>query len=937
MKKVLSFLLTFTLILSMSINTFASINVTGEGDIASYLGTQSAAGSSSPVLTQTNGCYGKAINDKVISVSGFATNDYVYPIAGVEEVTENYYVIEFDYLIPTSGNSEIRFFTSDGNYIVGGIQAGNFFKEKWYKIVVYVDYTTSPNPTGYFFANGSQIKTYTATTMTSEVGKKNAAGDAVNSFKMTFVNVSSTNEIAKIDNFKAYGTNTKPDAVKMTKYNAPTGGSLSISGTTATAQAGVTVNSLKEAYPGYDFVAFADNSCTADISATKALTTGNALAITDPEGSIEIYSLTVEGEILENDDIIMTDGNLSAAGLGVKSYTSSWAAPVVEEQAAGCSGKAANDKILNITLKSEYSKIYPVNGLYELQKDYYVIEFDYLKKTANDVYIRLGANDESQVASEVSPNNFTVGKWHKVVIYIDYKTSPNPTAYLYVNGTQMGVYNSKELAKAIGQVNASGMVNGFGLYFRNVGGGAEIGIDNFKAYESDTAPDAAKMTRFDAPTEGTLSISGTIATAQAGVTVSSLKEAYPGYDFVAFADNSLTAEISAATTLTTGNALAITDPEGSIEIYSLTVEGEILENDDIIMTDGDLAAAGLGVAKYPVSSWVAPVAVQADGCNGKDASDKILNITLNSNYSKIYPVNGLYELQKDYYVIEFDYLKKTANDVYIRLGANDESQVASEVSPNNFVVGQWHKVVIYIDYTTTPNPTAYLYVNGEQAGDYDSKALASTIGQVNANGTVNGFGLYFRDGGAGISGVEIGIDNFKAYESDTAPDAAKMTRFDAPTEGSLSINGTTAMLKNITGTVAELKAEYTGYDFRAFTDESMTTQIDDNASIAAGNALVVTDPDGPMKNIYKVSVLNTTAEAGTATASLTNAAAGTVMFVAEYTPNRMLVDVTLTEAVNDGETLAPADNSYTDGNSIKVFIFDSIKDLRPVIAATIVR
>ena len=494
MKKMLSFLLTFTLVLSMGINTFASINVTDEGDIASYLGTKSSTGSTSPILTQTNGCYGKAINDKVISVSGFATNDYVYPIAGVEEVTENYYVIEFDYLIPTSGNSEIRFFTSDGNYIVGGIQAGNFFKEKWYKIVVYVDYTTSPNPTGYFFANGSQIKTYTATTMTSEVGKKNAAGDAVNSFKMVFVNVSSTNEVAKIDNFKAYGTNTKPDAAKMTKYNAPIGGPLSISGTTVTTQTVVTVNSLKATYPEYDFVAFADNSCTAELPATTALTAGNALAITDPEGSIEVYTVAVEG--LQT----LLNGNATANGfspLGGLSVAT----------ADGSMGKNADDKVLRITRTKTDDQTLQQEGLKEVNTDYYVIKFNYMPKT--DANLLLNTTKGNAFATAINNDYVYKNKWNSILVYVDYTdlkagTDTNAKSYLYINGV---AYTDEEGFKDLdkdpynnyGKPRSDGNIRSMRMLLAPVSKEADIttvsaDIDDLYMYTTNEKPDGIAET-----------------------------------------------------------------------------------------------------------------------------------------------------------------------------------------------------------------------------------------------------------------------------------------------------------------------------------------------------------------------------------------------------------------------------------------------------------
>lgn len=489
MKKILSVTLTLAFVLSMCVFVFATDITMTDGDAAAA----ALGGANGLSLTTADGSNGKAASDKVMRLTkqDVDKDEFIYPTGTFDEITADYYVIEFNYMPKVDAHLAIK--TNKGSAFASTITQNHVFNNQWNKVLIYVDYTelkagTKTTVKSYLFVNGSGYNGtdgYSNDDPDNNFGKPNNTTGAIRSFRFAFVDKSGataeniTTVTADIDDLKMYSTDTKPSGEALTSFTPITEGKLSVSGKVATVENGTTLADLKAEYPTYQFVAYTDANKTTEIGDAVPLTKNHTLAIEDANNVISCCTVLIDGLVT------MTEGKASEAGLNVTRLTSA--------AVDGTMGKAASDKVLQFAHNGTNNDGYmwgngltPVGSDTKVAKNYFVIKFNYMPKNNTGLAFRTANN--AAFATPMNASCFNQDKWNSVLVYLDYtqidddfdystitnpdaipaeaKLSVCPIGRVYINGTRFA-----------GDLTAGRLRDRYGMY-NTISGSSQTGSAN---------------------------------------------------------------------------------------------------------------------------------------------------------------------------------------------------------------------------------------------------------------------------------------------------------------------------------------------------------------------------------------------------------------------------------------------------------------------------
>ncbi len=549
-----------------------------------------------------------------------------------------------------------------------------------------------------------------------------------------------------------------------------------------------------------------------------------------------------------------------------------------------------------------------------------------------------------------------------------------PKGYVYINGVaseegfmtnrlqdRFGMWNTyyHPTANADGSRNLITAASADTTLRFNITKNGTAYIDDLYIYQTDAKPDAAALSAL--PTVAAtdkITVDGKNLCVEIGTTVADVQAAAEaGSTVTAYTDSEFKNPIASNAKLFAGDTVLI-EKGSRLSIYTVT-NGEVEKT----LTNGTLENG------FGVSNASGVEVTTADGSMGKDVSDKALKVTQIVEGTDSY-INGggLISVDKDnkvtskYYVLKFNY--KPTNNTGLALRTANGGNVITPIAYTKFKQNEWNSVVIYVDYTgidedydyttllensknkTTPLipdsekpkvcPVGYAYVNGvaNDAG-FMATRLQDRYGMNNTyyhpssgdltNHANNDFRLSFGNTALGKSAE---IDDLYIYQTDVLPDAAALSALPTlKTEDAnfASVNGNIVTAKTgvTTAAVASTDGRVT-----FFKGTNVTDTIEEDTLIS------VVGPNGAI-SAYKASIFSAAADGTAVTATVTDALAGSTLFIAEYEGSE-LIKVTPSTAENvDAETgtLSIAYTKATAANTVRVFLFENATTIKPLSGA----
>ena len=349
MRKLLCFVLTLAMVLSMVPSVFAGI----PDDAGQIISVADGNGSSLPNLgsgiTVTNsvaGSAGKDASDLVFTFTGSSSgyNNFGAPkkalIKNVGSTTDyekeyNFLVIEFN--IKPTGDTGFKLASlgGSGNLNVDAVPYSALNQDKWNKVYIYFDYTKVDAdyyknneadifeksgtgnfsevydaatidklaPYGYVYINGAQYGSARQVNRLRDligIGIKHHA-------KNTSTYTDNTGIVtrffltggykADFDDVNIYYTNTTPEPVAKSALPVLNAGSgYSVSGTNRTIKSfkPISLAAVKSANPSYTVTAYEDSTCATKLADSAMLYPGNAVTVVNPENdAVCIYTVSV--------------------------------------------------------------------------------------------------------------------------------------------------------------------------------------------------------------------------------------------------------------------------------------------------------------------------------------------------------------------------------------------------------------------------------------------------------------------------------------------------------------------------------------------------------------------------------------------------------------------------------------------------------------------
>ena len=634
------------------------------------------------------------------------------------------------------------------------------------------------------------------------------------------------------------------------------------------------------------------------------------------------------------------------------------------------------DSNSKLFLRSENNDavIYTVgNALFDAGKwNSVVIYVDYsaIKPITSD-------NGMQAVYDDLLTRSETYAKTDKTTVLIpdDVKADVLPVGHVFVNGEEVvnpymptrlngrfGMYNtywypSSNPYKVTANVANTTFRLGFGDAATNGGY-----IDDLYIYQTGTAPDAAALSALPTVTAtDKITADGENLCVEIGTTVADVQAAAgAGCTVKAYTDSEYKNKIASNAKLYAGDKIVI--EKDSKYAYYTVANAEVEKT----LTNGVLENG------FGVSNASGVEVTTADGSMGKDVSDKTLKLEqIVAGTDSYINGGGLISVDKNnkvtskYYVLKFNY--KPTNDTGLALRTANGGNVMTPVAYTKFKQNEWNSVVIYVDYSGLDEnydytqlwensknfkngtiaredlipmserpkvcPVGYAYVNGvaNDAG-FMADRLQDRYGMNNTyyhptSGALtehanNDFRLSFGNTAIGKSAE---IDDLYVYQTDVLPDAAALSAL--PT-----LKTEDANTASVNGNVVTAKAGVTAAAV-ASTDGRVTffkgTNVTD--TIEEDTLISVVGPNGAI-SAYKASIFSAAADGVTVTANVTDALAGSTLFIAEYEGGE-LVKVTPSTAENVNAETGTLSFSYTKAaaaNTVRVFLFENATTIKPL-------
>lgn len=835
MKRFLSIILTFTMLMSMmSVSMLASAKVYPSIELSSGFASDTIFGVSGGKKAAVYGIGGKASNDEslMMTENANAQTSWLEYKHGEEIYFEDgkpmtgYLVAELNFLAPDAAYMKEFIFGLSGNQqrITQSVTTTipSFRINQWNHLMM-VYYANEDNCDFVDFANdipnaAAKLGSADLYVNGTFIGTKNLSCTATTydaAINKILLEVYSGDKKVQhstyYDDIKLYKTDTAPVAPAVVAFADTDEYTVSGSNVTVAEGASVTVADVKAANPGCEIVVFADNGYTSTLSDDSALSMFNVIVAKSADNVYTYYDVIEPG--------VTVIGNLCDGSLN-------WTNKLTYTTVSGIGGKALGDKSALVTstttetVEGANSFIQPiVTGMPDMGR-YFVLSANMMNVDSKSLLIRTSGH--AGVSYGVTfENDFEANEWNKLLIYVDFVESK---AYTYVNGVLKGTAVPSSAFASTGIIRFC--VEG--------AAGSQYHIDDFVMYTTNTAPDGVAQTQKPAvDTANGMTCSDGVLKVLPDTTVATLKAANTNAIRV-YTDSTLATLAQDTAILEMGMKVAVENAYKTIEIVDVAI---FYGENELYFADGSEA--------HPFPSVVNGTGAAAQGFAGKEASDSILAITPVADTYIAGPNWGKATKKTDTADATWD---KANYDGYLVFEAsvfNIDNNVLTLVTTQTRAVSgnvagsvpknQWSRVkFVYNHKIGDANfGKTITYIDG----------VAKT-GWVNSNlGTLTAYenteyctALRFSIKGSTSGTVATYVDDIRIYET-TKIRPEESTGFTA-VEYTAANGYEFGIVEGKTVSVADLKAANEGLVIKIFESKSNYTEVADTANLVLGNVIV---------------------------------------------------------------------------------------------------
>ena len=624
------------------------------------------------------------------------------------------------------------------------------------------------------------------------------------------------------DDIKIYKSAVNPGAPENLAVAATSEYTVADGTITIAAGAQVTASDIAAANIGYEIIAFDSNALSVQLESTANLAVGNCVVAKSPDGVYTYYDVA---DVSTNVLFAENDG----------SFESVWCKKMTQETVSGVAGKALTDEsVLFTTDLSTFDGNMMLNkdNYYTKSKNYFVIEaninpvdgeYDMSNVTVN-------TNSHATVGSAVV---LETNKWNKYLMYVDF-TAETPKAYTYVNGAFV---KENDVPATFGSQSTVRLCfNGDKENPKSY----SVYVDDFKIYETNNKPAGTTETVLPAPaSNANYSLSSGKLNVLPGTTAAQVRAANANARI--FTDASCSEYAADDAVMQNGMVFALDNSYKAVGAYPVVISyGEV----EIDLRTGDDGAAFPTVANGSGET--------VSGFAGKDASDKILAVTANTDthialksWGTVVKTGSDNSVTPSWSKTDYNgYLVAEASifnidNTTIALVTTQTGQVSGNVAAY-IPANEWARVkFVYnaVDGDANEGKTM-TYVNGKAVTGWINSVFGKMAAYSTNNYMCNDIRISMKGSTSGVAATYI--DDIRVYEI-PALRAEEAVAFTAP-EGAFAIGDAFSYVDGAVITAQQLRNANPDVTVKVFNNKKDYTEItDSSATLADGNVIFVSD------------------------------------------------------------------------------------------------
>lgn len=465
----------------------------------------------------------------------------------------------------------------------------------------------------------------------------------------------------------------------------------------------------------------------------------------------------------------------------------------------GIGGKAADDQVVKVTADAKLSEAnYYVYTTWSKENytGYLVVEANiYLTSTSKGFYF--GTNTHAAITPSINTNGLArSGQWGKVVVIYDGQMGTTET---YYNGTLVSSGYSTSFNT---KVNGT-MYSNIRLIINDDVPGSVCYVDDFKIYETDTAPEVtSNLFIIDHEDDSYLTV------LENAVFSDVFRVSEPDAELTLYTNNTYTTTKSLDEPLEDGNRLVLS-LDGEYRTYTIEVDNGISLEDAI--DDGTMEIAK--ATGYTEA-----------GIYGKSTNDDALRIVADSSAPCFTTYTWLNDTFDGHILAEFNIVPGTMDSIYV--GTNVNMPVSEPLILN---ARRWNRVSVVYD-TQSRDPytgigKATTYVNGVEYCETDTLFTHLTQLRIIMTGTAGSYAY---------------IDDFKfEHHAYKAPVIEPMPSLAEDIE---ILNGNIIPTEGMKA--GDLVPANHHNTVRVFTNSLCINELKSNDVLTLGNVVIVEDEHG---------------------------------------------------------------------------------------------
>ena len=627
------------------------------------------------------------------------------------------------------------------------------------------------------------------------------------------------------------------------------GTGYAVSGNRITTEGTATVGDLTAANSAYSLQVYSDETFKTVLDNSAKLSIGNVVVAKNASGMYNSYDVA-DGSIVE----IFSAMNGVIPGGDVFKAT--------QAKVTAIGGKDVDDSVVQLTATTETDGniMYQKNSVYTQTKKYFVIEGSIypVDGEVDMTYVSVHTNNATTGHATVSGDirGFEAEKWNKFLTYVDF-TEATPKAYSYLNGA---LVKEQNVEPVFGDSSSNVRVCFHSGKAKEV---FDMYLDDFRYYETDKLPSAVEATaRPEVAAYDNYTVENGKFNIISDITLGQVQDANPDLTVRAFTNNTYKTEVDASAILGLGMTVVFETSSKAIATYPVAVSyGE----KEIQLVTGDDSA------KFP--SVVNGSGETVVGIGGKDASDKVLAVTVNgdtflglNSWGTVVKTGADNSVTPSWDKTDYNGYLVVEASVFnidndnIALVTTQTGQVSGNVAaliPAN----QWARVkFVYNSVNGDSNEGKTMtYVDGNAVTGWVASGFGKMAAYATDNYMCNDIRLSMK--GSKSDKVATYVDDIRVYET-TSLREAETIPFTAP-KGTVAQGYNFSYAEGIVVKVSELKA--LNPDYKVYNNATNYTEItDENADLADGNILVAMatsqaaqDAGLTYKDLYNVLTVGT--------------------------------------------------------------------------------